>query len=96
MACRDTFRGGQMPGYSTQRLPGLDVLPSDAKAMIRAKASKSRSFSGSGDAANSGPSLPGAGGASGEGVGIASGGAHTMPKGIGTASRVVATATVCD
>lgn len=85
-----------MPGYSTQRLPGLDVLPSDAKAMMRAKASKSRSFSGSGDATNSGSSLTGAGGASGEQGGVASGGGHSMPKGIGTASRVVAAATVCD
>ncbi|CAM9515707.1 unnamed protein product [Ectocarpus fasciculatus] len=86
----------KMPGYSTQRLPGLDVLPSDAKAMMRAKASKSRSFTSSGDATNSGSSLTGAGGASGEQGGVASGGAHSMPKGIGTASRVVAAATVCD
>lgn len=30
----------QMPDYATRRLMGLDVLPSDAKAMMKAKATK--------------------------------------------------------
>ncbi|CAM9668875.1 unnamed protein product, partial [Hapterophycus canaliculatus] len=38
----------KMPAFSTKRLPGLDVVPSDAKAMMRAKAGKTRSGSGSG------------------------------------------------
>lgn len=28
----------QIPSYSTRRLPGLNILPSDAKAMMRARA----------------------------------------------------------
>ncbi|CAM9805690.1 unnamed protein product, partial [Sphacelaria rigidula] len=34
----------KIPAYTTKRLPGLNLLPSEAKAMMRAKASKTASL----------------------------------------------------
>lgn len=87
------FDAGQVPGYSTRRLQGLDVAPSDAKAMMRAKANKTRGarFGGGGGGAGSVPvSKAPAGGGGGpvpSSVGV---------EGIGAANRVVATATRCE
>lgn len=83
-----------MPGYSTKRLPGLDVVPSDAKAMMRAKASKKKISScggiGGGDAINNG--VGGVGG----GEGANPGGGGTVVSGrLEAASRVVAATTLC-
>eukprot|EP00752_Nemacystus_decipiens_P018201 g16330.t1 len=78
----------KVPGYTTRRLEGLDVVPSDAKAMMRAKANKKRS---------GGPS--GGGGAGTINVKSSTGeGEATIPgsvvqKGFEAANRVVAAAT---
>lgn len=83
-----------MPGYSTRRLSGLDVVPSDAKAMMRAKASKKKFAScgggiGGGDATNNG--VGGAGG----GEGANPGGGTAVSGRLEAASRVVAATTLC-
>lgn len=54
------FLRGQIPGYSTKRLPGLDVLPSDGRAMMRAKAKKSKSTTSFGVDASDRPRTGGA------------------------------------
>lgn len=83
------FDVGQVPGYSTRRLQGLDVAPSDAKAMMRAKANKARASFGAG--AGAGPANAKA--SAGEGETIAPG--NVVPKGFEAANRVVAAATRC-
>lgn len=59
----------QVPGYTTRRLPGIDVLPSDAKAMMRAKAKKNKDMHLGGD---EGVGVGGSGG--GRGCGGSGGG----------------------
>ena len=76
----------QIPDYSTRRLPGLDVLPSDARAMMRAKAKKSKSTASFGVDAGSRPRT--SGGIMKRGGFAAS---HEGPSArIGTASAIVA------
>lgn len=76
-----------MPGYSTRRLQGLDVAPSDAKAMIRAKANKARAASFGGGGAGT----VNAKASAGEGEGGVRG--SVVPKGYAAANKVVAAAT---
>lgn len=84
------FDAGQMPGYSTRRLQGLDVAPSDAKAMMRAKANKTRASFGGGGAGAGAANVKAS---AGEGEAIVSG--SVVPKGYEAANRVVAAATRC-
>ncbi|CAM9433698.1 unnamed protein product [Scytosiphon promiscuus] len=80
-----------MPAFSTKRLPGLDVVPSDAKAMMRAKAGKTRTarFGAGGGDTNTYTMR------AGQKEGATPGSSSVVPKGVGTASRVVAAATIC-
>lgn len=79
-----------MPSYSTRRLQGLDVAPADAKAMMRAKASKTRHAS-CGGGAGTVPVNMKASAAEGE----ASVPGSLVPNGFGAAKRVV-TAIRCE
>lgn len=84
----------QVPGYSTRRLQGLDVAPSDAKAMMRAKANKTRGASLGGGGGGGGAGTINIKASAGDGEGAAPGGAAS--KGVGAANRVVAAATRCE